>query len=183
MNNEFEHKIGAKIDSSGTLPRRWYVLQVSTGEELSVMTELHRRGVAAIVPLENRAIRSKGKWTTRKYVIFPGYVFINMKYSWSQYYIMSGIKGIIRLLGGGNSPEPLSENDVELIIKDTELFAEPSVLKFNDDGSYEIISGVLLKLKDNIKKLDRHARRATVEIMLAGKKTEIKLSFSIRNEE
>lgn len=156
---------------------KWYVLQVTTGEELSVMKELHRRGVSAAVPQENRAIRSKGKWITKKYVVFPGYVFINVKYSWSQYYIMSGIRSVIRLLGGGNSPEPLSDNDVNLLIRNTELFAEPSVLRFNDDGSYEVVSGVLLNFKDNIKKIDRHAHRAIVEMTLAGKSTEFKLSF------
>ncbi len=158
---------------------KWYVLQVTTGEELSVMAELNRRGVSAAVPQENRVIRSGKKWITKKYVIFPGYVFINVKYSWSQYYIMSGIKDVIRLLGGGSSPEPLSESDVELLIKDIELFAEPSSLKFNDNGSYEIISGVLLNLKNKIKRIDRHAHRATVEMVLAGKKTDIKLSFDI----
>lgn len=157
---------------------KWYVLQVTTGEELSVKTELHRRGVSAIVPQENRAIRSKGKWTTKKYVIFPGYVFINVRYSWSQYYIMSGIRSIIRLLGGNSSPEPLSDSDVELLVRNTELFAEPSVLKLNDDN-YEIISGVLLSLKDKIRKIDRHAHRATVEMTLAGRKIEFKLSFTV----
>lgn len=157
---------------------KWYVMQVTTGEELSVMSELHRRGVSAGVPIENRAIRTKGKWTTKKYIIFPGYVFINIKYSWSQYYIMSGINGVIRILGGGSSPEPLSDNETELLVKNAELFAEPSIIKLNDDGSYEIIAGVLKELKAYIKKIDKHAHRATIEMPVAGKMTEFKLSFN-----
>lgn len=162
---------------------KYYVLQVSTGDELSVMNELQRRGITAVVPLENRAIRSKGKWTTKKYTIFPGYVFINIRYTWSKYYMMSNIKGVIRLLGGGTSPEPLSDDEVELLIRNSELFAEPSVLKFGDSGEYEIVSGVLLKLKDNIRRLDRHAHRAMVEMTMAGKKVKINLSYQcvIRN--
>lgn len=35
---------------------KWYVLQVQTGSELDVQKELLRRGVEAVVPLENRQI-------------------------------------------------------------------------------------------------------------------------------
>lgn len=159
--------------------QKWYVMQVTTGKELSVMNELQRRGVSTAVPIENRMIRSRGKWTEKKYIIFPGYVFINIKYSWSQYYIMSGINGVIRILGGGNSPEPLTDNEVELLIKNAELFAEPSTVKLNKDGSYEIISGVLKELKKHIKKIDRHAHRAIIEMPIVNKKTVFKLSFKV----
>lgn len=155
---------------------KYYVLQVITGCELDVAKELNRRGVSAIIPLENRAIRTKGKWTTKPYVIFPGYVFINIKYSWSQYYIMSGIKGVVRLLGGGHSPEPLSKQETDLLIRQADMFREPSTVSLFD-GGYKIVSGVLLMLKDNIKKIDRHAHRAIIEMSIAGKKTEFRLSF------
>ena len=156
--------------------KKWYVLQVLTGAEKDVQKELHRRGVAAVVPIENRMIRTKGKWQTKEYIIFPGYVFINVQYTWSQYYIMSGIRQIIRILGGGEVPEPLAEDEAELIIRQTELFKDPSVVRLTESG-YEIVSGVLIMLHDNIKKIDRHARRATVRMNIAGTETEIKLSF------
>ena len=155
---------------------RYYVLQVITGCELDVAKKLNRRGVPAIVPLENRVIRTKGKWITKPYIIFPGYVFINIKYSWSQYYIMSGVKGVVRLLGGGHSPEPLSKQETDLLIKQTDIFREPSIVRLLDSG-YEIVSGALMMLKDNIKKIDRHAHRAIIEMSIAGKKTEFRLSF------
>ncbi len=155
---------------------KYYVLQVITGCEPDVAKELNRRGVSAIVPLENRVIRTKGKWTTKPYVIFPGYVFINIKYSWSLYYIISGINGVVRLLGGGHAPEPLSKQEANLLIKQEDMFREPSTVRLFD-GGYEIVSGVLLMLKDHIKKLDRHAHRAIVEMPIAGKKTIFRLSF------
>ena len=156
--------------------KKWYVLQVLTGAEKDVQKELHRRGVAAVVPIENRMIRTKGKWQTKEYIIFPGYVFINVQYTWSQYYIMSGIRQIIRILGGGEVPEPLAEDEAELIVRQAELFKDPSVVRLTESG-YEIVSGVLFMLQDNIKKIDRHARRATVCMNIVGTETEIKLSF------
>ena len=43
---------------------RWYVLQVSTGQETAVREALEGLGVRAAVPREERLIRSGGGWTT-----------------------------------------------------------------------------------------------------------------------
>ena len=155
---------------------KWYVLYVNTGRELDIMKALQRKGISAVVPLENRVIRSKGKWTTREYVIFKGYVFVNLEYNWLIYYEIAKINGVIRLLGGGKSPEPLSKNEVERLIESTKLFAEPSTVRLFD-GGYEILNGILLTFKDCIKSLNRHAHRAVIETNIAGKPTKFTLSF------
>lgn len=156
---------------------RWYVLQVATGAELSIQKELQRRGVEAAVPIENRIIRSGGKWVKKQYVVFSGYIFIKMSYTWSQYYILSGINGIIRILGGGNSPDALTPAEAEWIQQLNELLKEPSVVDLRENGSYEIISGALICCKDNIVQIQRHHRRAIVKLNVAGTDTTIKLSF------
>ncbi len=155
---------------------KWYVLYVNTGRELDVMKSLQRKSISATVPLENRVIRSKGKWTTKKYVIFKGYVFVNLEYNWLIYYQISKINGVIRLLGGGKSPEPLSANEVEMLVESTKIFSEPSTVRLFD-GGYEILNGILLSFKDCIKSLDRHAHRAVIETNIAGRPTKFTLSF------
>lgn len=152
-------------------------MQVTTGAEIEIQKELLRRGVTAVVPIENRVIRSGGKWCEKQYIVFMGYIFVKMSYTWSQYYILSGINGVIRLLGGGYKPEPLSRPEAEWIQQLNELLKEPSVVDLQENGSYEVISGVLLDLKDNIVKLERHHRRAVIKLKVAGKDTIIKLSF------
>lgn len=158
---------------------KWYILQVKSGKEAEVKNELLRRGVQAVVPIENRLIRRSRKWITKEYVVFVGYVFIKIMYTWSQYYILSGINGVIRLLGGGKHPEPLMPSEVEWVQKLTEILKEPSVLKLTDNG-YEIISGVLKDLQNNIVKIERRYRRAIVKLTLGGKETVIKLSFTLQ---
>ena len=44
---------------------KWYVLYVNTGQEHAVAEQLRHRGYDAIVPIENKLIRSKGKWITQ----------------------------------------------------------------------------------------------------------------------
>ncbi|SCX21116.1 Transcription termination factor nusG, partial [Ruminococcaceae bacterium P7] len=69
---------------------KWYVLQVRTGYEEKIAAELNSRGYAAVVPLENRLIRRGGKWQPQPYIVFSGYVFVYLDYSWAQYYAMAG---------------------------------------------------------------------------------------------
>lgn len=52
---------------------KWYVLQVQTGSELDVQKELLRRGVEAVVPLENRQIHRAKQWISKQYIVFSGY--------------------------------------------------------------------------------------------------------------
>lgn len=155
---------------------KWYILQVQTGKEQEIQKELLRRGVQAAVPIENRLIHRAEKWIRKPYVVFSGYVFIRIQYTWSQYYILSGIGGVLRILGGGRNPEPLTQAEAEWVLSLSELLKEPSVIRYTDNG-YEVISGVLIDLKDKIIKLERHHRRAIVRLTIAGKEKDIKLSF------
>lgn len=156
---------------------KWYVLHVKTGRELDIAEQLQKRGFSAVVPTENRVIRKGGKWNQQIYIVFTGYVFVYMNYSWSKYYAMSGIYGIIKILGGGQNPTPLSKNEAEFILKLSELLAEPSVLKFNNDNSYDVISGFLADYAEKIVKIERRYKKATVKITVAGEEKEIKVSF------
>lgn len=156
---------------------KWYVLHVRTGSELDIAEQLRKRGFSAVVPTENRVIRKGGKWTQQMYIVFAGYVFIYMDYNWSKYYAMSGIYGIIKILGGGQNPTPLSKDETEFILKLSELLAQPSVLKFKDDNSYKVISGFLADYTDNITKVERRYKKATVKVTVAGEEKEIKVSF------
>ena len=158
---------------------KWYVLQVNTGTEVEVAAELQRRGYWAVVPIEERMIRRGGTWMQQPYVVFSGYVFIFVDYSWAKYYIMTGIKGVIKILGGGKEPVSLSDSESEFILKLTELLMSPSEIVFNDDGTYTVISGFLKEVPDSIVKIDKHAKRATVKVTIGGEEKEFKVSIKI----
>ena len=155
---------------------KWYVLQVKTGSETDIASELQRRGYWSVVPVENRMIRRSGKWIQEPYIVFTGYVFVYLDYTWARYYAMSGIKGVVRILGGGMDPTPLSDDESKFILRLTELLIAPSVIRFTEDH-YDIISGFLSEIPDQIIKIDRHAKRAAVKVFLAGSEKVIKVSF------
>lgn len=156
---------------------KWYVLHVRTGSEIDIAEQLRKRGFSAVTPTENRVIRKGGKWSQQIYVVFTGYVFVYMNYNWSKYYAMSGIKGIIKILGGGQNPTPLSKDETEFILRLSEMLADPSVLRFKDDNSYEVVSGFLADYADEIIKVERRYKKATVKVTVANEEKEIKVSF------
>ena len=76
----------------------WYVIQVMTGKEDDIAGKLKEQGIRALVPKENRLIRSGGSWSQREYILFAGYVFLNMNYNADNYYKVKGIPGVIQFL-------------------------------------------------------------------------------------
>ena len=161
---------------------KWYVLQVKTGTEIDISAELQRRGYWAVVPIEERQIRRGGVWIQQPYVVFTGYVFIYIDYSWAKYYAITGIKGIIKILGGGKEPLSLTTEESEFILNLTELLMVPSEVAINEDGSYSVVSGFLCEVEDSITKIDKHARRAVVKVTIGGTEKTIKVSIAIRKQ-
>ena len=70
---------------------RWYVLQVSSGQEKAVRDALHEKRIPALVPSENRLVRKGGEWTQKEYILFPGYVFLRLDYTSETYYRVRSI--------------------------------------------------------------------------------------------
>lgn len=163
----------------------WYVLQVSTGKEMAVTSTLTNNQVLAYVPRENRLIRKGGGWCQKEYTLFPGYVFLNLNYTAENYYMVKAIPGVLRFLGpDGLHPSTLTYLEAEWI----KLLAgegkplEPTTAQLTPEGEVKLGTGILQHFPSRIKKIDKHSRRATVELSVCGEKRTIPLSFNLLSE-
>ncbi len=160
----------------------WYVIQVMTGKEDDIAGKLKEQGIRALVPKENRLIRSGGSWIHREYILFTGYVFLGMDYSAENYYKVRGIPGVVRFLGDSRNPSRLTYLEAEwimLLTGEENAPIEPTVVKENEDGSFEIVSGVLEKFENRIIKFDKRNRKAVIEITVCGEKKAVQLSVEL----
>ncbi len=164
----------------------WYVLQVKSGKEEAVANCLAEKQVLAYVPRENRLIRKGGSWGQKEYTLFPGYVFLNLDYTAENYYMVKAIPNVQRFLGpDGLRPSTLTYLEAEWI----KMLAgggkplEPTVAQLTPDGEVKLVNGVLQNFITKITKIDRHGRRATVELTVCGEKKAIPLSFNLLSEE
>lgn len=156
----------------------WYVLQVLTGLEDQIKDTLIGKGVHAAVPHELRVLRSGGRWLEREYVVIPSYVFVRIDYTDALYYVLKGTHGVIRLLKDGIRPASLLPEE-EGWIRNWEKPLPPSKVCFARNGTYEIIGGPLAGNNVKLLKIDRHRRRAKVEINILGKPKIAYLSLDI----
>lgn len=162
----------------------WYVIQVGAGKEEEIARELQKQGIQALVPVEDRPIHSKGIWTRKRYVIFSGYVFVNMAWRAENYYRVKKIPGVIRFLGDSRAPSTLSHLEAEWI----RMMAgngplKPAKVRFQEDGKAVILSGILANLENRIVRWDRRGRRAVFEITLCGEKKEVRLGIELDETE
>lgn len=158
------------------MSKRWYVLQVSTGKEVQVKNSLEQQGYKVLVPLLERQIRQKGIWHKQLDVIFTGYVFVKLEYKWSDYYHLCTLPDVIKILGGGKSPIPLTDEEI-MTVRKLDMLSSASLVKF-EDGKLIPLKGLLLEFKDSLKSYKRRQRRAVVEVEIAKSKTLVTVSFT-----
>lgn len=158
----------------------WYVLQVKTGSETPIGDELHRLGYPSLAPKEMSMRRKGGNWHGHELTLFPGYVFTNLDYTADNYYKVKGISGVIRFLGTGAAPTPLTPQEAEWIKSMSGPASEPvapTKVQFLEDGRVEILSGVLQNFIGRPIKFDKRQRKALLEITVGGQTKSVKLSI------
>lgn len=158
----------------------WYVLQTRTGGEENVRAALRSAGFPALAPMEHRTIHKGGGWTLKDYSLFPGYVFVNLDYNAENYYRVMALPGVLRFLCTGGSPSPLTYLEAEWITslrgpEDSPL--EPTKVRLREDGSVEILSGILRQFTGRAIRYDKRSRRATVELTVCGQPKQVTLSI------
>lgn len=159
--------------------KQWYVLYAPTGKERELAGRVEQLGgIETLVPVESRLIRRRGVWRQQDYTLFAGYVFVQMAYSWGIYYRINQIDSHIRILGGGHDPTVVPLQEMARVTDLSQLVTEPSVVRFGDDGGgYEVISGALKELCNNIINIKRRQKRAVVRIPFIWGSKDITLSF------
>ena len=161
----------------------WYVIQVKTGEESGIARKLKNQAIRAEVPIENRPIRSGGAWTKKEYILFPGYVFLDMDFTARNYYRVKEVPGVIRFLGDSKAPSTLSYLEAEWIriLSGSGEPLEPTLVREDGSGGITVISGVLKQLENRVLKWDKRSRKATFEITICGEARQVQLGIEVES--
>lgn len=155
---------------------KWYVLQVTTDKEIEIKNRLEKQGYKVLVPLVEKIIRQKGKWKRQINVIFRGYIFVKLDYKWSDYYSLCKCPGVIRLLGGGKNPIPLTDEEI-MTVRRIDMLRSASLVEFDNEGKLIPLNGILKEFKDQLISYKRRQRKAVIELTIAKNKTPVTVSF------
>lgn len=163
----------------------WYVLQVRTGTEESIRLQCRNNISEAVLEdcfisyyEEKRRIR--GKWTIQKKVLFPGYLFVVTKNKERLSDALKNVIGLTKLIGTGNEIVPISDEERDFLLS----FGGEDQIVGMSEGVIEndkviITKGPLMGKEGYIRKIDRHKRKAWLEIRMFGKEQKIEVGVEI----
>ena len=107
-------------------PKRWYVVHTYAGFEgqvrTSVLGQCKLKGMEdtigeVLVPTHEvvEIKNGKKKASTRKF--FPGYVIVHMQMTDEAWQLVNGTPKVTGFVGGGATPLPLTEDEVDTLLK------------------------------------------------------------------
>ena len=163
----------------------WYVVQVRTGSEESIRRQCEKNIGREIMELcfipcyeEQRHIR--GEWVTLKKILFPGYLFVVTEKLEELYENLKIIIGLTKLLGTGREIVPLTEEEQKFLQK---FGGEEQVVVMSEgiieQSQVKVTSGPLMGMEGYIRKIDRHKRKAWLELELFGRKQTVQVGLEV----
>jgi transcription termination/antitermination protein NusG len=165
--------------------KRWYVVQVYTGFEDVVKTDLEKRIVeegledlfGEILIPEGNILSLFGE-EDKKEKIFPGYLVIQLEMTGESYKLVASNPRVTRFLGG-KEPVPISDKEVERIFAQIsgKLPVIRESLAFSEGGEVNIANGPFAGFVGVVEKVDEEREKLTVMVSIFGRLTPVELGF------
>lgn len=167
----------------------WYVVHVHSGFENKVADHIReqaaKKGLSEqiteiLVPTEDVVEIKKGEKvkTTRKF--FPGYVLVKMNLSDEAWHLVQNTPKVTGFLGGGSRPSPVSQREVDRIIKQLAEGVERAVsaASFEIGENVRVIEGPFSSFSGLVEEVDVERSRLKVSVSIFGRATPVDLEFA-----
>lgn len=172
--------------NQNTAGSKWYVIHVKTGYESKAKQALEQRvnslGVEGkifdiVIPTRENVVIKKGKKSTVKEKVFPGYILIKMLMDDETWLIVKTTEGITGFVGAGVKPTPISEKEVDAIMKFV-LQEQPKFkTKFSIGEAVKIKDGPFADFLGTINKIDEEKGKVSVLVSIFDRETPVELDF------
>lgn len=185
-NLENEKKEVEKMIEVNENQAKWYVIHTQTGHEQKVKEALEQRikslGVEdkifkIIIPLREVVVVKKGKKTKNKEKVFPGYILVKMILDDNSWLVVRTTQGVTGFVGAGLKPTPISEKEVEAIMKFVEQEQPRFKTKFSVGEAVKITSGPFADFLGTIESIDEEKGKVKVLVSIFDRETPVELDF------
>lgn len=163
----------------------WYVVQVRTGTEHSIQRQCSSSISGSIlercfIPYYEEKKHIQGKWIVQQKILFPGYVFVVSEKIEELYMELKQIVGLTKLIGTGEEIIPLSEEEINFL---QNFGGEDQVVEMSEGiitgAQVQVLSGPLMGKEGLIRKIDRHKRKAYLEVEMFGRVQKVQVGLEI----
>lgn len=174
---------------------KWYAIQSYSGHENKVQRLIQRRIDEEQGELEEKQIQEvmvptreevdlrNGKRVNVTRKLYPGYVLVKMVYTQRTAHLINSIQGVIKFLGTGSEPQPLTDDELAKVLGQEEeapvAEAAPVVhIPFTHRQVVEVTEGPFKEFSGTVQDIDHDKGKVKVEVSLFGRPTSIELDYT-----
>ncbi|HSX26466.1 MAG TPA: transcription termination/antitermination protein NusG [Chlamydiales bacterium] len=162
---------------------KWYVVQVMSSHEKKVKKALEEflqaKGMAdqiveVLIPTENVSEVKRGQQKISEKRMWPGYILVKMIFTEDSWAYVKDTPGVIDFLGG-EKPVPLTEKEVNDIMKELEDRQKGIVQKHKVDvgDRVKITDGVFVNFVGTVTEVNHEKGRLSVMVSIFGRDTRV----------
>lgn len=166
--------------------KRWFVVQVYTGFEEVVKSDLEKRAIEegseeliddVLIPT-GELVSFFGEDEAKKEKIFPGYLLVHIEPSPEAYRLVISVPRVSRFLGG-KEPVPLSDKEIDRVF--SQMSGKISIgeegTPFVVGAEVNIAKGPFSGFVGIIDKVEEDREKLTVMVSIFGRLTPVELGF------
>jgi transcriptional antiterminator NusG len=168
--------------------KQWYILHTYSGFEQKVAESLRSRSEAfgysdkigqVLIPTEEVVELRGGKKVASKRMLYPGYVMVEIEMSDELWHAVKNTPRVTGFVGGGNSPVPLSADEVNQILYRQASSAERPrpKLTFEKNEMVRIIEGPFTNFSGKVDEVNTERNTLRVLVTIFGRATPVELDF------
>ncbi|OAA86962.1 antiterminator LoaP [Clostridium ljungdahlii] len=163
----------------------WYAVQVRTGDEEKIKlicNKLISNDVLqeCFIPYYEKKIKYMTKWHITTEILFPGYIFMVSNRINDLILDVKKIPDLIKILGDENEIIPLYDREIEFLMR---FGKEDHLVKISygyiENDKIVITDGPMKGYEGTIKKIDRHKRKAIIQVEFFGRTMEVSVGVEI----
>lgn len=189
MNKDELQKEAQEATNSGSPlndEAKWYVIHIQTGYEQRVKAALEQRvkslGVDdkvfdIVVPMREIVVVKKGKKAKATEKVFPGYVLVRMILDDQSWLVVRTTEGVTGFVGAGLKPTPISDKEVEAIMRFVKQEQPKFKAKFSVGEAVKITEGPFSDFLGTIDKIDDERGKVRVLVSIFDRETPVELDF------
>ena len=168
--------------------KKWYVIHTYSGYENKVKTNLERKVQSMgmedtigriLVPVEDEIDEKDGVKKVVKRKIFPGYVIVEMEVNDRSWYVVRNTPGVTGFVGSATKPVPLSDSEVEYILKSQGLDQAPKqTIDVVVGETVRITSGAFEDRLGTITEINHEKQTLKLDVEMFNRETSVEVDFS-----
>ncbi len=165
---------------------KWFVIHSQTGHEDRVRNALEQRvkslGVddrifQIVVPTREIVVVKKGKKVKQKERVFPGYILVKMLLDDQTWLVVRTTEGVTGFIGTGQKPTPISEKEVDAIMKFVSQEQPKFKASFSVGEAVKITDGPFSEFLGTIDAIDEEKGKIRVLVSIFDRETPVELDF------